>query len=66
MWTVLAVLCLATGALARKQFIVGGSDVDIADYPWQVKKKHFFDLKFLAYLSDQIILFSMDVVLLDI
>ena len=37
MWTVLAVLCLATGALARKQFIVGGADVDIADYPWQVR-----------------------------
>ena len=37
MWTVLTVLCLATGALARKQFIVGGADVDIADFPWQVR-----------------------------
>ena len=42
MWTILAVLCLATGALARKEFIVGGDDVDIADYPWQVNLIDFF------------------------
>ena len=41
MWTVLAVLCLATGALARKQFIVGGDNIDIADYPWQVRGNTF-------------------------